>query len=776
MNQIVFVADAPSQVEVVRGGLFTGYARNILSDVCARSGVNLDEDCKFISMSPVPLPNKLSKSEALSYQAELRQRLIELQPRAVVLCGAGSILAMGLGSGPQVSHGKKTYDSEIGCVIINSFNPIQAFYTPDILRDLRMDLMHLGTYERRVDPTVLPPLPWVLVEHPSQIHQMQEDFERILKRDGGQFLGILDIETKGLNPRRDGIFSVGISFDEESNWIVTDEVMRNPVAHKWLKSILEDKSLDWAGQNLYQFDYKFLRQQYGIRWSATIDTMLAHYTLDERQTGHGLKYLAQQYFNAPNWGTEIDWDKSHEFTDEFIRNEMYPYQVYDLYFTRKLVPVLSEAMREEGGDKLVDLHYDVLIPGAKGLGTLEMNGIHINEDYLDELDEQITKEYEETYARLQEEAKRYGMESINPNSPKQVKALVLDKVGLKATAGSGTDREALESMDHPVSNLILEARVKSKLKGTYVVGLRNRIEDDGCVHGDFLLWGTSTGRLSSRNPNLQNIPSVMGPIVKRAFTPRNPGWEIVNIDYSQLELRVAGILSGDDYLRKAYVEDKDLHTLVAASMYQITPEEVTKMQRYHAKYVDFGVLYGRQAKSLAEVELKCSVAEAQRFIDNFLADFDKLNDWIKSQHEFVAEHGYVETAFGRRRRFPVISRTNISEIQRQAVNSPIQGTASDFTLTALGRIVEGLDQGGLEENIIPLITVHDSLVFEVNPDYMQQLVRLAHYEMTQNIPIDLNGIPIQVDMERGPNYGDVKEFDWKDMLAPEYRVTKGKVA
>lgn len=186
---------------------------------------------------------------------------------------------------------------------------------------------------------------------------------------------------------------------------------------------------------------------------------------------------------------------------------------------------------------------------------------------------------------------------------------------------------------------------------------------------------------------------------------------------------------------------------------------------------DFGVLYGRQAKSLAEVELKCSVAEAQLFIDNFLADFDKLNDWIKSQHEFVLEHGYSETAFGRRRRYPLIHSGNVEGIKRQSVNSPIQGTASDITLGALTRICKDIEDGGLGDRVIPLITVHDAITFEVKDDFIPDLVRLAHYQMVENVPLEYR-LPWDWDLEVGTSYGDVEKIDWFSLLSKsqqEYR-------
>lgn len=904
-NQIVVVCEAPTHMEVLRGTLMEGNTGQILAGVLTDAGVSMDDVVK-VSLSPVPLKKdqKLTKDEIKALGVPLRQKLIELQPRAVILCGFGSIAAITGGQGPQNSHGQKVWDEEIGCVCVHTYHPLIAFYEPDTLRDIRMDLRNLSVWTRDLNPVTLPKLPWVLVDDADTFTQFRKAFDL---HQGPDFLGTIDIETTGLNFRKNRIFSVGISFSEESNWIVTDKIMKDPEYGPIIKEMLERPGLDWAGQNLFQFDLKFIQHQYGIKWKPTIDTMLAHYALDERQTGHGLKHLAQQYFDAPDWSKAIDWDDAENFTEEFLREDVYPYQVYDLYFTRRLVDALAADIRKEGM-RLSDVHYDVLVPGAWALGQIEMNGMFVDEPYLDKLDKELEVKVAEALNELQTVASEYGIEKFNPNSPKQVKELILGKLKLKPTLGSGTDKAALESLDHPIAKQILDARVQTKLRSTYVQGIRKKIEDDGRIRADFVIWGTSTGRLciakgtevevirnlnthpkvkiedvkvgdlvytyddekkltirpvvwsgktghkkvvrvhwqtgggrkgftdmtpdhrvrlvdgtyqeaqkltkgtqvlalargmdeeggyqqlfatrypeairehrfihqtltgeihqavhhvdgqksnnlpsnlegmtksqhstlhgkefylsrtkhlvrfgprnlperewmvselwrtrgkptvftkehgidyttamkylqihgidwkkiaskfnhrgepleeiyvrkarkiaetqgmraamsylgvdhykfkslqeemgyipynhkivsvepleetvdvydlevedthnfiageicvhnSSRNPNMQNIPSLIGPLVKKMFTPSKPGWSIMNIDYSQLELRVAGWITGDDYLTGAYKDGKDLHTLVAASMYQIDPSEVTKYQRYQAKFV-----------------------------------------------------------------------------------------------------------------------------------------------------------------------------------------------
>lgn len=251
--------------------------------------------------------------------------------------------------------------------------------------------------------------------------------------------------------------------------------------------------------------------------------------------------------------------------------------------------------------------------------------------------------------------------------------------------------------------------------------------------------------------NLQNIPTLIGPMIRKAFIAP-PGYVFVEADFSQAELRIAAWYSGDHFLTNAYREGRDIHRVVASQVFNVPEDEVTYDQRYIAKYIDFGILYGRQAESLALGELQCSIAEAQGYIDQFMGQFDGLRTWIEEQHQFVVREGYVQTPMGRRRRFPLLLDRNISEAQRQAVNTPIQSLASDMTLLSLIELHKTLDPD--EARIVS--TVHDSILLEVREDVIDRVGEYIVHTM-KTVPMRYLGdkVPFKADLGYGPSWGDI---------------------
>ena len=309
----------------------------------------------------------------------------------------------------------------------------------------------------------------------------------------------------------------------------------------------------------------------------------------------------------------------------------------------------------------------------------------------------------------------------------------------------------------------------SKLLSTYAKGLVKHVDTDGRIHADFLLFGTQTGRLSCQNPNLHNIPSLMrGPEIKKAFIPSSPDWVIMETDYSQLELRVSAYLSQDQKLIQTYQDGEDFHRVVASEIFGVPMDQVTKQQRHIAKYVDFGILYGRGAKSLAEgwsagqdlasdalTKDVWTVKMAQGFINRMMQQFPQLHQWMMHQQTQVIEDHFVVTPFGRRRRFPFITRDNAAEIQRQAVNFPIQSIASDICQLSLIRLHGLLNPG--EAFIVS--TVHDSILMEVRKDCVKEVAALARGVMECPPPQLGFNVPLKIDVAIGPSWGELEEVE-----------------
>jgi len=386
--------------------------------------------------------------------------------------------------------------------------------------------------------------------------------------------------------------------------------------------------------------------------------------------------------------------------------------------------------------------------------------------------------------KLAEDAGLYSPgRKFNPSSTADQKKFL----GLLGVQADMTDKDSLQLiLEDPrltdktkfLIEKISEYRQKTKFLSTYIIGLLEKADSQGFVHPDYLIFGTATGRLSCQEPNLQNIPTLAGPIVKNGFIPSEPGWAILNVDYSQLELRVAALLSQDANLISAYQNEEDIHIKVAAAMFKKPPEQITKFERYLAKYVDFGVIYGRSAESLVdgwEMEYyvkqggkRWTLPEAEVFLNSFLNEFGGLKEFISKQHDLVIQQHYIETLMGRRRRFPYISWSNKNSVQRQAVNSPIQSLASDLTFTALTRLHESLDP----EKCRILFTVHDSIVFEVRLDALSESLTKIKYEMTQNIPVSSN-VPFRADAEVGLRWGEVEKVTQEMLECPERILSTG---
>jgi DNA polymerase-1 len=575
---------------------------------------------------------------------------------------------------------------------------------------------------------------------------------------------VCDLETTGLNPRHDRILSVMVMGAKDNAYVFPQEMMLNSPE---TRAFFEDTSIMWVGHNASQFDAEFLLARYDIDWYPKFDTLLAHYCTDERQGGHGLKTLAQRMFFAKEYGTEMKAHMKDNTLDKVPLENLWAYQALDCLYTFMLVPIFEAQMSAEGTRKV---HDDLLIPMSHTFRDVELRGIHVDEPYLEKLQVTLEADLDEQRASLCEEADAVGLKGFNPNSPKQVGELLYDKMHLDGRADRSTNRTSLAALHSDTAQHILDYRMSAKMLGTYAKGLTKHIDTDGRIHADFLLFGTQTGRLSCQNPNLHNIPSLMrGPEIKKAFIPSSPDWVIMEADFSQLELRVAAYLSRDQKLIQTYRDGEDFHRVVASEIFSIPPDQVTKQQRHIAKYVDFGILYGRGAKSLAEgwsagqdlasdalTKDVWTVKMAQGFIDRMMKQFPQLDAWIKNQHREVLRNHYVATPFGRRRRFPFISMENAAEVQRQAVNFPIQSVASDICQLGLIKLNAWLDP----VRAFIISTVHDSILMEVRNDSITSTSELVHHIM-EEFPPQLDGtvLPLKVDIATGPSWGEIKELE-----------------
>ena len=452
------------------------------------------------------------------------------------------------------------------------------------------------------------------------------------------------------------------------------------------------------------------------------DVMIAHYLI-EPELNHSLDYLADIY--TTNNGGAI-------------------WQLYD-----KFKSLLIE-------NNLENLFYNIEMPLVRVLSRMESNGVKIDIEGLKQISDEQAKEIKEIESKIYEIAGT----TFNIGSPKQLGEILFDRLGIKAPAKKTktgqypTGEEILQKIidESPIVQLILDYRSLTKLKSTYVDALPSLVnKDDGLIHTSFNQAVTATGRLSSNNPNLQNIPvrTDKGREIRKAFVPRDDNHILLAADYSQIELRIIAHLSGDQAMQNAFREGLDVHADTASRVYNVAIEDVTPEMRRNAKAVNFGIIYGMSAFGLAE-RLKISRSEASQIIKNYFKEYVGIQNYIDSQVNFAKDNGFVETMLGRRRYLRDINSGNSvvrNFAERNAINAPIQGSSADMIKIAMIEIDKEMTARDMKSKMI--LQVHDELVFDVCKEELEMIQEIVRDKMLNALPLS---IPIEVNLNTGENW------------------------
>jgi DNA polymerase-1 len=435
--------------------------------------------------------------------------------------------------------------------------------------------------------------------------------------------------------------------------------------------------------------------------------------------------------------------------------------------TESLFKARDFIMSELEKRNLLKVFREIEEPLVCVIEAMQDRGIKIDAKYLQEL----SKQYHAELSDLEKNIWREAGEEFNINSPKQLGAILFDKLGLtikglKKTAGGerSTRESELEKMVglHPVIDYILKYRVLQKLLSTYIDPLPTLLAQDGRLHTTFLQTGTTTGRMSSSNPNIQNIPikTEAGKKIRDAFIAEK-GFKLIKFDYSQIELRIAAFLSGDEKLIEIFKSGGDIHQAVASEVFKVPREKVDKEMRRKAKVINFGILYGMGVNALKK-NLDSTREEAQFFYDEYFKNFSGLANYLESVKLSALKLGYTETFFGRRRYFPNI-KSKLPFIraanERMAINAPIQGTSADIIKIAMVQIYEYIEKVGFSKDVFLLLQIHDELVFEIREDFVEK-VRSDLERIMQSVikPEEMKGIPLMVNGEIGDNWGQTEPF------------------
>lgn len=530
--------------------------------------------------------------------------------------------------------------------------------------------------------------------------------------------------------------------------------------HRYIKPILENPAIRKVGQNL-KYDLIVFRGQ-GINVQGIyFDTMVADYLLDPGQRNHSLDELAKRYFDHETIKISelIGTGKNQKCMDQVPLEQICRYAAEDAEVPWRLAEPLTERLK---AINLFELFSQLEMPLIEVLTEMEFNGISIDTERLRGLSKRFETQLEKLYGEIQQMAP----EPFNPDSPKQLAKVLFEHLHLpvikKTKTGPSTDAEVLQELAplHALPAKIIEYRQLAKLKSTYIDALPELVcPETERVHTSFRQDVAATGRLSSSEPNLQNIPirTEEGREIRSAFRPSPSDWVLLTADYSQIELRVLAHYCGDPALREAFEKDQDIHQRVAAEVYGVTPEEVTKSMRRSAKAINFGIIYGQSPFGLAK-SLQISKEDAAAFIDAYFARYPGVQTFILDTLASCKQNGYVATMLGRRRMLqgvrdlrtlPPEKRRSLTEPERMAVNTIIQGSAADLIKLAMVRIYRMLKQSDLRARL--LLQIHDELVFEVHPE---DLTRLRTAIIPLMTTCEQLSVPLKVDAKTGCSWAD----------------------
>ena len=588
-----------------------------------------------------------------------------------------------------------------------------------------------------------------------QLIDTEEKIEQLLQNILTQKILSLDTETTGTDPIRAELVGMSFSYAENQAFYVpvpADRTEAQRIVDKF-KPVFENKETLKVGQNI-KYDMLVLAN-YGVEIQGEMfDTMIAHYVL-QPELHHGMDYLAEIYLH-------YETIKIEEFIGPKGKNQknmrdldpanIYRYACEDADVTLKLKNVLEKELKQNDAESLF---RDIEMPLVPVLAYMERNGVRIDTEALKETSRHFTARMQQ----IEKEVHRLAGVEFNIASPKQVGEVLFDRLKIvdkpkKTKTGQYvTSEEVLESLKgkHEIVGKILEHRGLKKLLGTYIDALPQLINPQtGHIHTSFNQTVTATGRLSSSNPNLQNIPvrNEDGKEIRKAFIP-DEGCEFFSADYSQIELRIMAHLSQDPHMIEAFRENQDIHAATAAKIYKEKLEDVTREQRSKAKTANFGIIYGISVFGLAE-RLNIDRKEAKELIDGYFENYPHVKEYMDKSILEAREKGYIETIFRRRRYLPDINSRNAvvrGYAERNAINAPIQGSAADIIKVAMVRIYRRFREEGIRSKMI--LQVHDELNFSVLPEEKEKVQQIVISEMESAYKMK---VPLQADCGWGKNW------------------------
>jgi len=593
-------------------------------------------------------------------------------------------------------------------------------------------------------------------KHDYKLIESEKDLDALIKKLEKASTYSFDTETSALKAMEANL--VGMSFSVKSGEAYylplsgsKEDIQKNVEP---FRKIFEDERKTIVAQNL-KYDLKMLRR-YGFNVKNKVfDTMLAHYLINPEMK-HNMDLLAETYLNYQpvSISTLIGKKgKNQKSMADLDPKEVFEYAAEDADITLQLK---EKFQSEIDKNHLKDLFEKIEVPLIHVLSDMELEGVKLDTDTLKEFSKELGKDID----KLEKSISELAGEEFNIDSPKQLGPILYEKLEItkkpkKTKSGQySTSEDVLSKLtdSHEIVREILNYRQLKKLKSTYVDPLPLLIDKNtGRLHTNYMQTVAATGRLSSNNPNLQNIPirTERGRSIRKSFVARDKDYLLLAADYSQVELRIIAALSGDENMQQAFLDGEDIHSATASKVFGVSPEDVDREMRSKAKAVNFGIIYGQGAFGLAQ-NLNIKRGEAKEIIDAYFEKYSKIKSYMNDNIEFARKHGYVETIKGRRRYLPDINSKNAvvrGFAERNAINAPIQGSAADIIKIAMIDIHKEMSKSDYKSKMI--MQVHDELVFDAHKDEIDELESMISDKMQNAVKI---AVPLKVDIDKGKNW------------------------
>lgn len=617
---------------------------------------------------------------------------------------------------------------------------------PDLFSSAGEDVIVSSTPKNTIENTA----------HEYFMAQTEEELQTLIAELKSSNTFSFDTETSDLEPH--SAYLVGLSFSSKAHagWYVPlpSDFEEAKKQLEIFKEIFSDTSKTLVAQN-YKFDFKMMKK-YGMKIQNKIfDTMLAHYVINA-DGKHGMDALSENYLNYKPVSIESligpkgkNQNSMAHLPAESVKN----YAAEDADVTLQLAAIFQPELAKQGTTSVLE---NIETPLIEVLANMEWEGIRVDKDFLNAYSVELGKELD----IIEEKITELAGEKFNLDSPKQLGVILFEKLKITTemkktkTGQYSTGEDVLQRYlhTHEIVPPILDYRELRKLKSTYIDTLPNMINSiTGRVHTNFMQAVAATGRLSSNQPNLQNIPirTSRGKEIRKAFVARDENHVLVSADYSQVELRIIAALSGDKNMIEAFQQGEDIHKATASKVFNVPLDEVTKDMRSKAKAVNFGIIYGQGAFGLAQ-QLGISRTEAKNIIEAYYTQFSALKTYQQKAVEECKTKGYVETILGRRRFLPDINSSNAisrSFAERNAVNAPIQGSAADVIKVAMVKIQKALKHANLKTRMV--LQVHDELLFDTPKEEIEPVFALVKYEMENAVKLI---VPLDVEIQAGNNW------------------------